>query len=248
MNTLTNLSHYASVSLRRFRDPGFRRRLAAMHRSLVSMGREAPGGYIALSRDLMRTISAEGMVMPDECLLLMRMASEVRDGAIVEIGSYRGRSTIALAIGSSRGARVPVYAIDPHEGFTGVLGARFGPDDQTQFERNIERASIADLVVPVVETSTNASAGWKGAIELLWIDGDHRYEAVRQDFELWSAFVSAGGRIAFDDSTVPGLGPYVLIGEIISGGAFRVLETVGKITVVARADRNPRANGECCSS
>lgn len=212
------------------------------------MSRATPGGYFGVSRDLLRTISAEGMVMPDECLLLMRMASQVRDGAIVEIGSYRGRSTIALATGSARGARIPVYAVDPHESFTGVLGARFGPDDLTQFTRNIERAGVADLVVPVVDTSANAAAKWNGAIELLWIDGDHRYEAVRQDFELWSEFVVAGGRIALDDSTVAGLGPNTLVGEVVSDGAFRVLEIVGKVTVVARVDRHPRPGGGCSNS
>jgi len=195
----------------------------------------------------MRAIAAEGMVRPDECLLLMRMASEVRQGAIVEIGSYRGRSTIALATGSARGARTPVYAVDPHETFTGVLGGQFGPDDQCEFLHNIERAGIAQLVIPIVKTSVTAAADWSEAIGLLWIDGDHRYDAVKKDFELWSPFVAADGRIAFDDSTAAGLGPDILIGEILCEGAYHLVETVGKVTVLARANRRSRGGNACCS-
>jgi hypothetical protein len=36
-------------------------------------------------------------------------------GVIVEIGSWKGKSTICLGRGSQAGASVPIYAIDPHE-------------------------------------------------------------------------------------------------------------------------------------
>jgi hypothetical protein len=35
---------------------------------------------------------------------------------------------------------------------------------------------------------------------LLFIDGDHRYEGVRRDFEMYSPLVGAGGLIAFHDN------------------------------------------------
>ncbi|MDX2315499.1 MAG: class I SAM-dependent methyltransferase [Gammaproteobacteria bacterium] len=186
-------------------------------------------------KDLLRTFAAQGMTHPDECLLLMRLASQVRDGVIVEIGSYRGRSTIALAMGSCRGAATTVYAIEPHEEFTGMLGAHFGPDDKAAFERNIERSGLSRLVHLIGATSEATARTWHQKIGLLWIDGDHRYEAVKKDFDIWLPFLHEDGRIAFDDSTVEKLGPYKLINEILSTGDFTRLQSVGKVTVIGRS-------------
>jgi predicted O-methyltransferase YrrM len=46
--------------------------------------------------------------------LLFTAAAAVRVGCIVEVGSYRGRSTTALCAGSAAGSKAPVYAIEPH--------------------------------------------------------------------------------------------------------------------------------------
>ncbi|TDJ19209.1 MAG: class I SAM-dependent methyltransferase [Gammaproteobacteria bacterium] len=232
MNALTNLTRIASRSIRRLGDAAFRARLLDMHRALATMGGGTLRGYLGASRNLSRAIAADGMIHPDECLLLMRLASQVREGVIVEIGSYRGRSTIALAMGSSRGQAAPVYAIEPHENFTGVLGWRFGPDDKAAFQRNIAHSTLSRLIHLISDTSEAAAQSWSSQIGLLWIDGDHRYEAVKKDFELWSPFLHADGRIAFDDSTVEGLGPHTLIEEILCRGSFTTVQTVGKVTVL----------------
>jgi len=232
VGTFTNFSQITSKSVKRLGDAAFRRRISDMHGALVTMGRGKLSGYFGVSRDLLRAIAAEGMIQPDECLLLMQLASQVREGVIVEIGSYRGRSAIALAMGAARGSTAPVYAIEPHENFTGVLGARFGPDDKKAFRRNIERAGLSRAIHLTSATSEAAAKSWNLEIGLLWIDGDHRYEAVKKDFDLWSPFLSSDGRIAFDDSTVEGLGPHTLIDEILSTGNFSCLRTVGKVTVL----------------
>jgi hypothetical protein len=39
----------------------------------------------------------------------------------------------------------------------------------------------------------------EGTVDLVHIDGDHRYESVRRDFELWSPKVAPGGCILFHD-------------------------------------------------
>jgi cephalosporin hydroxylase len=41
-----------------------------------------------------------------------------------------------------------------------------------------------------------------GPIDVLFVDGDHVYEGVRTDFDLWSPLVRSGGVVAFHD-TVP---------------------------------------------
>src|ERR1043166_5049453 len=82
-------------------------------------------------------MSVEGQVSRAEVGTLIELARNTAPGtAIVEIGTFRGRSTTALALGSMLGARNRVFAVDPHEEFTGVFGGRFGPEDQAAFYRD----------------------------------------------------------------------------------------------------------------
>src|SRR3989442_15940896 len=67
-------------------------------------------------------LAIEGSVSAEEILHLHRLAAEVSQGCIVEVGSFRGRSTAALAMGSLGGFQVPVYAVDPHDAFVGYYG------------------------------------------------------------------------------------------------------------------------------
>lgn len=53
------------------------------------------------------------------------------------------------------------------------------------------RAKVRDILSPdTVESS------W---VDLLFLDGDHSYDGVRQDYEMYSGLVSRGGVIAFHD-------------------------------------------------
>ena len=170
----------------------------------------------------------EGMIGDKEADLLTRLAGEVEDGCIVEVGSWRGMSTIALA----KGARVPVYAIEPHEVFTGVLGGQFGPADRRAFFENLLRAEVVERVRLVNLSSEVVAPGWKLPVGLLWIDGDHRYEAVRRDFESWEPHVR--GKVAFHDAIQPTLGPAQLIDELLASG-YELVEHVQGTKVLRRA-------------
>jgi hypothetical protein len=170
----------------------------------------------------------EGMIGDKEADLLTRLAGEVEDGCIIEVGSWRGMSTIALA----KGARVPVYAIEPHEVFTGVLGGQFGPADRRAFFENLLRAEVVEKVRLVNLSSEVVAPGWKLPVGLLWIDGDHRYEAVRRDFESWEPHVR--GKVAFHDAIQPTLGPAQLIDELLASG-YELVEHVQGTKVLRRA-------------
>lgn len=140
---------------------------------------------------------------------------------VVELGSWRGRSTIWLAAGMLDRGEGQVHAVDtwqgtPHEPEHQSLLAEYGPDDLfNEFWGNIMSAGLADQVEPVRSPTVEAARGWPGdrQIGLLFIDADHNYEAVRRDFEFWSPFVAPGGYIVFDD--VPDWqGPTRLITEL----------------------------------
>jgi predicted O-methyltransferase YrrM len=175
---------------------------------------------------------AEGMISFEEASLLYNFAKQISDGCIVEVGSYRGRSAVALGRGSLDGNRVPVYAIEPHEEFTGVLGGRFGPADRGAFYKAMIDTSCYQVVRLVNLSSEIVAPNWNKKIGLLWIDGDHTYSGVKRDFECWLPHLTPEAIIAFDDSTDPDLGPRQLINELLNTNKFQELQQVGKVTVI----------------
>ena len=153
-------------------------------------------------------------------------------GAIVEIGSWKGKSTICLGLGSRAGNAVRIFAIDPHTDY------RFG-----DFKANVERAQIADLVTPVPSLSQDAADAFDEPIELLFVDGSHEEEDVRADFDQWVPKVVDGGWVAFHDTTWTA-GPRRVVGErIYRSRRFKdVRFVVGSTTVARKVVRNSLAD------
>jgi hypothetical protein len=173
-----------------------------------------------------------GMIDLGEAELLHDLATEVSTGVIVEVGSYRGRSTVALAAGvADAGRKTPIFAIDPHEEFVGVLGGKFGAPDRAAFYRTMLRSRAWRHVRLINLSSEVVTLGWNRPIGLLWLDGDHTYEGVRRDFGCWRPYLIPDAAVAFDDSMNRKLGPAQLIDELTADGVLSGGRIVGKITV-----------------
>jgi hypothetical protein len=192
-----------------------------------------------LSADFASVMAVEGLMRRSEVNCLYNLAKQaVPNGVIVEIGAYRGLSTIALARGTSGGHHVPVYSIDPHEQTDPTNGKEgglsFGPKDNIAFFKNVLFADVAEIVRPVHLLSWEAAAGWNKPISLLWIDGDHEYEVVSKDFRLWEPFILGGGYLAFHDSIEHGGGPRRVVEEILSEDKFELITRVEKVSVLRK--------------
>ena len=174
-----------------------------------------------------------GWLTDEEAETLYRLGKGCRGtGVIVEIGSWKGRSTICLALGSKAGNAVRVYAIDPHADY------RFG-----EFKTNIERAGIEDLVTPIASLSQPAADNFEEPVELLWIDGSHEYELVKEDFEKWVPKVVEGGTVAMHDTTWTEGPRRVAADGIYRSRRFRnVRFVVGSTTVAEKVAENTRAD------
>ena len=143
---------------------------------------------------------------------------------VVEIGSYRGRSTIVLASAAADG--VAIVAIDPH------AGTDRGPDEIAGFEAeaaadhdvfndNLAAAGVADRVHHVREFSDRALLSVSGSIAVLFVDGAHRYAPARSDIQRWGARVETGGTLLIHDS-FSSVGVTLAIGrELLLGRRFR---------------------------
>lgn len=185
------------------------------------------------------TRSIDGYLQDSEGRLLHNLAKRCQGrGAIVEIGSWKGKSTVWLAHGSRKGPGSKVYAIDPHTGSEEHRSGGRTVWTFDVFQENIRRAGIADLVVPLVKTSVEAVQDIEGPVELLFIDGDHSYEAVKADFEHWAPKLLDDAYIVFHDS-IEWPGPKQLIGEVLYHSCqFADIRTVGGITYARKVRAN----------
>jgi len=118
----------------------------------------------------------------------------------VEIGSWKGRSTICLGKGAKETKGARICAIDPHTG-SREHQRKFGRlDTFEEFIRNIENAGLKDYISPIRKTSEEAAKDFHKPIGFLFIDGAHEFRLVRLDIKLWFNEIVNGGIIAFHDS------------------------------------------------
>jgi len=149
-------------------------------------------------KDQARAVSAsiEGWLTDAEGELLFRLAAACPPGLpVVEIGSWRGKSTVWLAAGAHPSAGTFVYAIDPHE------QSLEDPTAATldSLKKNLSRSGFAHAVVPIVATSHHAATGFDQIPGVLFVDGSHLEDAVRVDLEDWFPRLADEGVIALHD-------------------------------------------------
>ena len=136
-----------------------------------------------------------------------------------------------------------VVAIDPHAGNDRGPGEIDGfaveaAADRAAFERNLERAGVRDRVRHVPAFSADAHAAVRGPIDLLYVDGAHRFAPARADLRDWGARVVDGGGLLVHDA-FSSIGVTLAIGrELLFGRRFRF---VGRSRSLAsyRADLPP---------
>ena len=122
---------------------------------------------------------------------------------MVEIGSFQGRSTIVLASAVPDG--VTVIAIDPHAGTDRgpeeIVGKEVEAEGDSQsFQRSLEEAGVRHRVEYLRQWSDAALGEVGGLVELLYIDGAHRYGPAKADIDRWGGRVVAGGTLLIHDS------------------------------------------------
>jgi predicted O-methyltransferase YrrM len=185
--------------------------------------------------NLEKLLTAPGMLTQTEGEYLYRLAQfNPTKGVIIEIGSWKGKSTICLALGSMSVGGEKVYAVDPHKP---LAEEGYMEDTEAEFRKNIKQAGVESHVVPMVMTSEEAEKGWSQPVRLLWIDGDHRYEHVKQDFLLWEPYIIEGGIIAMHD-TIRKKGPKRVLWEnIFFSDRFQEISIVDNITAVEKVGK-----------
>ena len=169
-------------------------------------------------------LTPERMVRPDWIGHLpwaFFLMEQWRPRRVVELGVFHGDSLCAMCQAAQHcGLECEIIGIDSWAGdiHTGAYAASVLAELQSYhaprysaFSR-LERG-LFDSKLPTIED---------GSVDLLHIDGEHTYEAVRHDFEAWLPKVRPGGMILFHDTDVldrPEFGVWKLWEEIAPGHA-----------------------------
>jgi SAM-dependent methyltransferase len=186
----------------------------------------------------------EGWMTPDQARRLWdRAGATVRGQRIVEIGSFRGRSAIVLARAAPVG--VEVVAIDPHLGSDRgpqeiAANAELGDSDFEVFSENLRRGGVADRVRHIRALSADALDDVDGPIQVLYIDGAHRFGPARDDIRDWGARVADGGTLLIHDSFSSIGVTFAILDQLALSGRFRYC---GRSTSLAEYRHEPLRGG-----
>jgi len=178
----------------------------------------------------------DGFLTLADAKCLYATARKLRPGStVVEIGSWKGKSTYCLARGL-RGGRI--IAIDPFDAS--------GEPDSSEVYHNSQNGDLYGSfcrTMAVMGVADKVEA-WKGTsrdfidripeIDLLFIDGDHSIDGCRFDYEHYASRVAKGGYLLFHDYQPgrPDLGPtWVINNFVLPSRLFSLVETAGSVWV-----------------
>jgi predicted O-methyltransferase YrrM len=172
--------------------------------------------------------SIDGWLTIDEAIGLFELARALPDEqpVVVEVGSWQGKSSLCLAQGLVGKQRPRLCCIDPFDASgdaasADAYGARAQRLDnglRAAFERNLREAGVRDLVEVLQGRSHEHALSWHHDADLVFLDGDHAYEAVRQDVLDWAPKVRRGGFLALHDVVHPVHdGPRRVVDELLRG-------------------------------
>lgn len=148
--------------------------------------------------------------------------------AIVEIGVLNGHTTRILLENSN----VNVFGVDP------II-----PDSMNQemigdlSKINSLQIEYSKRFIFIKDFSYNVIKNWNQQFDYIFIDGDHKYEAVRHDFESWIPYLSIDGHVAIHDSAANRGGPHwwdgpsKLADELLNDKRLEYVDTIFSLTL-----------------
>ena len=168
---------------------------------------------------------------PRELAALYDLAVAVPPNAVVlEIGSHLGASTCYLGAGLLASGAGRLWCVDTWQNETMPDGER---DTYAAFVANTQ--VLAPRLTTIRKRSDSLHDGDVPVpVHLAFIDGDHRYDAVRRDFDTVARWLAPDGVIAFHDfGNDDHEGVTRVVGEALASGRWvqrGLVETLAWIT------------------
>lgn len=134
-----------------------------------------------------------------ERVVLYRLAYQFGGDGVLEVGSYLGASASALAAGLvDAGSTAEVVCVDTWLNDTMSEGSR---DTWAEFGENTApfRGTLRPFRGRSREVAGRIASELARPLSLVFFDGDHSYEGVRQDWETYRPLMANGAVVAFHD-------------------------------------------------
>ena len=186
------------------------RGLATIHREQVALRSPLPAVSVRdlVTADTVLRLSdchgREGNVSLQELLVISALVRQRRPRVLLEIGTFDGNTTLQMAHNSPDDAKV--FTLDLPPG--GVAQARLDPNDGTYINdtekrnRKFERAAAGRKVTQCLGDSATFDFDTilaHGRPELVFIDGSHSYDYIKNDTEKVLALLATGGAVLWHD-------------------------------------------------
>lgn len=213
----------------------------------------------AMNRTLTYKLTFPGMLSLPQGVWLYKLAKSLpKKAVVVEIGCFGGLSTAFLLAGLDPTSSV--YSIDPFDenvqkqkqilqsskdkAFKNpeIAMLKIKPSKK-DVEKRLRKEGFKNFEL-IQGYSNDIVKTWKKRINLLWIDGNHDYKFVKDDYIKWSPFLKKGGIIAFDDANkrdtsavwnMGVIGPTKVVDEYIKEPKWTIL---GRIDAMVYARKN----------
>ncbi len=175
---------------------------AALLKQSDNLMKELPKNFDTFTKNLLKeTETVEGYLSPVEIRFLALLAAvPTANGEILEIGSFKGKSTVILAKSAALTDNAVVHAVDPM-----IAPSETDPDlhgDKSSFpdfQKNIEKCGVADKIEFHQKFSYELAKTWDKPLRFLWIDGDHTYKGTKLDFDGFAEHLEDGAIVAIHD-------------------------------------------------
>ncbi len=147
--------------------------------------------YVSVTAGHRRWLAVDGWLSARQGEALQSL---VRGKRVLEIGAYRGRSVCCMAEFAEH-----VTSVDPHDGRS-LPGDRQARASLGDMLRNLDRFGLREKVEMIADPIEDVESRFADdSFDVVFIDGDHRYEAVVRDLCIARRVVKPGGVIAVHD-------------------------------------------------
>jgi predicted O-methyltransferase YrrM len=166
---------------------------------------------------------------PPETDLLIKYVKKCKIH-FVEIGTHKGGSSALISKYLRKSAGLTT--IDAFEKSPKSSFPPGNPPSLKEAKENIEKEGDISKANIIKGVSWEIAENWERPVDILFIDGDHRYEAVKKDFTSWETHVVIGGFILMHDLDFKGVKK--AFKELMKNPRFSLQEIVGTLAIIKK--------------
>ncbi len=191
--------------------------------------------------------SIEGWLLLTEAVTLYDIATNIKSSnpVICEIGVWKGKSSYIFATAMKQKGGT-VYSIDPFNGdgdkaSTDIYHEEMEKLDTSlleNFKNTITKFELQNFIKILPMTSEKARINFpEPKIDFLFIDGNHEYESVKQDYTLWTPLVPSGGIIILHDVGATHVdGPKRIFNEqVLNNSVWKDARIIGEMGIATKS-------------